>query len=609
MKKTKRLAILFLCLSLLLSGCSMQQGEQFMAELEQKWDNFMNWRLPDSWLEWLNGEDSGSSGPGSLSQAINGGSDDMPRFENMPYERPDLGKLEESCAAVLSAIEDGAGYQKLSKLLDKVYEFYYDYDTMYSLADIRSSLDQTDSYYLEEYDWCSENYYTVQQMMEEVFEACARCDQGKKLEKYYFWDGFCEEYGEDSQSHYYDEAVALMQQESALISDYRELMASPVIVVDGVEHDYYEYTENLSGAAYDEAERLYYEQYVPAAAEIFIDLVEVRCALAEELGYESYEQFAYEYTYERDYSPLEGHEYAMRVQQHIVPLYLEVVDEGLFGSVDYSYVEAQQLDEALDSATALMGGDIRNSFEIMSRYGLYDNSYSSKKLDMSYQIYLSNYEVPFLFMSPYCDESDYLTFFHEFGHYADAYTNYNAYETIDLSESFSQSMEYLSLFYTEDVLGAETVEKLKTYKLLDTLDMYVQQCSFAEFERRAYELGAENLSAEVLNRLSLELARDFGYLEEGYEDYYACSWIDIPHFFEAPFYVISYVVSNDVAMQIYALERQESGAGVDKFIEMMPRQYYGLVDSALSVGLEDPMGTERVEEIAAELRAMLQELK
>ena len=81
-----------------------------------------------------------------------------------------------------------------------------------------------------------------------------------------------------------------------------------------------------------------------------------------------------------------------------------------------------------------MGGDIKAAFDFMTKYELCDVSLNSSKAAMSFQTYLENYEAPFLFLDPYGDPEDILTFSHEFGHYVDAFVNYNASETIDMSE-------------------------------------------------------------------------------------------------------------------------------------------------------------------------------
>ena len=82
-------------------------------------------------------------------------------------------------------------------------------------------------------------------------------------------------------------------------------------------------------------------------------------------------------------------------------------------------------------------------------------------------------------------------------------------------------------------------------------------------------------------------------------------WVDITHFFEQPFYVITYPVSHDIAMQIFQLEQAEPDAGLEKFLEMLPRVSPDMIESAESAGLESPFTPGRLEKVSATMRGIL----
>ena len=201
---------------------------------------------------------------------------------------------------------------------------------------------------------------------------------------------------------------------------------------------------------------------------------------------------------------------------------------------------------------------------------------------------LRAYEVPFLFMDAGGTLNDITTFSHEFGHYLDGYLNYNADETVDLAECFSQAMELLMLTRLDDVLTEKELDSLYQIKMGDILGMYVQQGAFAEFEHVIYGAKPEELSVDFLNSAFLQAAQDYGFAEEGFEDLYSMFWMDITHFFEQPFYVITYPVSHDIAMQIFQLEQAQPGQGMEKYLEMLDRDYADMLDTALNAGLESP---------------------
>lgn len=527
------------------------------------------------------------------------------RFENIEYSRPYIAALENKVSAAEQIMADGGDLETVEAALDECYEKYYNYDTMYTVAYIRARQDVTDSFYAEELAWTEDNYPRVQQLMEELLYAAAASDKAQQLEEEYFWAGFTEDYADDSESVYREDIVALMQQEAALLGEYRALNSSPTIDTPDGEMDYYDYVADKYDDEYIDALMQYYEKYNGEFARIYIELVKVRSQMARELGYDSYEQMQYDYYFERDYTPEEAAGYVADIKEYMVPLYRAVMESDPYSSISYDLVSEKQLIGVLEQAARQVGGGIEEAFDFMYDHGFYDVRLSSTKASMSFQSYLNDYEAPFLFLNPEGDVEDILSLSHEFGHYVDAYVNYNASETIDVSECFSQGMEYLLLGYFDSAMDEETLDNIRRLKMLDTLDLYVQQASFAEFESRVYSCDPEELSAEMLNELSLELAKEYGYYDGVNEGYYAMSWSDISHFFEMPFYVISYPVSNDIAMQVYELEQADKGAGLEKYLEILDREYPGLIDTVEAGGLQSPFEPGRIEHVVDDLSARL----
>lgn len=522
-------------------------------------------------------------------------------FDRMEYIRPDMDAIAADFEEYKSLLTQGAQLSELEAALDVCYADYYTYDTMYTIADIRSCADITDEYYAGEYDFCSENYSALQQLIDDMYYASAASDKAQELEDSYFWEGFCEQYSDPDASYYNDETVRLMQRESSIISRYRALCANPTIEIDGEEVDYNEYISELfDEEEYKSAIMAYYNKYNPLMAELFIELVNTRNELADTLGFDSYEELAYVFYQERDYTPAQANEYLKDIKKYIVPLYKEVMSTDPYDSVEYSFLGEIKLYSTLRKVTQRIGGDVQDAFEFMSDYELYDISVSTKKAAMSFQTYLEDYEAPYLFLNPYGDVEDILSFAHEFGHYTDAYINYNAYETTDVAECFSQAMEYLVLSYLDGVLDEDELENLTLIKMLDTLELYAQQAAYAEFETEVYAM--DDPTVDEINELSLRVCRDYGCTTEGFEEYDAMSWIDITHYFEAPFYIITYPVSNDFAMQIYELERDDPGSGLEKYLDTIENRYDMLMDTLEAGGMESPFAQGRLQKVAQTIR-------
>jgi oligoendopeptidase F len=191
-------------------------------------------------------------------------------------------------------------------------------------------------------------------------------------------------------------------------------------------------------------------------------------------------------------------------------------------------------------------------------------------------------------MNPGMSRYDWLTFAHEFGHFCNDYASYGSYAGTDVLEVFSQGMEYLSLCY------GEPTDDLIRMKMADSLSVYVEQSAFAAFEQQMYALPAPELTVEGLYTLYDKIAQEYGFESVGYDPR---EFVTIPHFYTNPMYVISYVVSNDAAMQLYQLEQENPGAGLERFQENLDTQetyFLAFLDAA---GLENPLAPGRMEKV------------
>ena len=523
----------------------------------------------------------------------------------MHYTRPDLDKLSADVAAVEEALENGMKLKDVEELLDVCMDGYDEFSTMYSLANIYNCKDLRDEYYAAEYEWISTENSTVSQLFDEMYYACAGSALGAELEEDYFWEGFCEDYADPDDSYYNDESVALMQRESELISRYREIVADPVIEWKGEEVAFYELLEELSDYSdvqgyYDYLGALmtYYETYNEPLAEVYIDLMRVHEDMAKAMGFSTAEEMEFVFGFDRDYTPEDAAVFIDDVKTYLVPISIWAEERGLSYNITYSPLGSEELYSALHGVAENIGHGCTEAFSFMDKYELCDVEPSVYKADTSFQTYLSMYDAPFVFLNPEGTTRDLVTFVHEFGHFTDAYTNFDAAETIDLAEVYSQALEFLSLSHMDGLLPASDVNALRTGKMLDALDTFIQQASFADFESKAHAIGPDELTAEKLNELALQATKDFGYCPEGFEEFMQYFWMDITHLFEYPFYVISYPVSLDVAMQVYVLETAEAGKGLDKYFEMMPRDYDTFMETVTGNGLQSPFAAGGLASIA-----------
>lgn len=517
------------------------------------------------------------------------------RFSDMPYEHPDPAAFRTLADELHTVLRSEGGYRRTVALLDELFTRYYSASTMLAIADIRSCQDLTDAYWTAEYGECLSALTDIQQIMEDVYLACGASPYGERLEREYFGEGFLAEYGEAAESMLSENYVSLVEQENELLIAYRELVAAPTIDVNGTEVPLSDALYDVWGARdYNNLLRAYYEKYNPLLGQLYLRLMEVRKAQAKELGYGSYAEMMFDIGFDRDFDAAEGRAFIDSVKKYMLPLYQNRMDNERQSELMEGYVSEDQLYGVLETVAHGLGGEIAQAYDFMRRNELCDLAMSDVKANMSYQTYLDDYDAPFLFVKPYGDRSDVITVTHEFGHYAEAYISYGAYRSMDLAEVYSQSMQFLALEQLRGVLGEYGTADLRLLNLYDILDTLVWQSAYAEFEDRAFAM--EEPTVEKLNALMDEIGKAYGLSEE--DDGFSLSWVDITHFFEQPFYVISYPVSGICALEIYEHELA-AGSGLSDYLRLVDSEQIGIIGAAEEAGLQNPLTEARVQDIAA----------
>lgn len=485
-------------------------------------------------------------------------------FDSMQYSRPDLTSLQEALDHCVSL---SASTDSVDTLMDAVYDFYKHYDgfyTNYVLSEIHYNCDLSDTYWEEEYNYCLSQEPYAESIIEQLFYALAASALKEDLEALEFWgDGFFDDY---CSAPLIDETLlAMMEQESNLIGQY------------------YALEERYSAADYTLDDALFNEM-----AELYIQLIRVRQEMADYLEYPDYPTMAYDLYYYRDYTPEEAIDYITQIGNVLYEPYFALSSSTVWEDISYYCKEAETY-HYMRSAAHAMGDPIAEAFDFMDNNSLYDINYAPNKLDSSYEIYIWDYFSPFVFMNAYCSPMDKLTFAHEFGHFSADYACDGTYAGVDIAEVHSQAMEYLSLCYTENT------ELLTKYKLANSLCIYVEQAAYALFEHQVYHLQGDELTVENVSALYQQVGEHFGF---PVADWDPRDYVTVLHFFSDPLYVISYVVSNDIAMQFYQKELETPGAGLALYKHILTSQESYLLAFSREYGLANPLSPDRLQTVA-----------
>lgn len=493
--------------------------------------------------------------------------EEIPHFSEMTYTRPDSDAL----LAALEKCEQLANGDKetLIAAIEEYVELLSDFLTNQRLAQIHYNLDLTDEAWEEEYNFCNDSIVTIQSRQDAMLRTLAACPYREDLETDdLFGEDFFDDY--DGESLWTDTFTALMDQEQALQAEY-----------------YAVYAEITATGYIDDAG-------FNALAELYVEMVKLRQQIAKEAGYDNYSAYSYELEYNRDFTPAAAQSYIDAIAQELVPMYLEICGDDAFL---YDLFEEQDRNATfsyVETLSAATGGSIAECFNLMNEHGLFNIAMSDTKMDSSFCTFLPDYMVPYVFVNPTGTNYDALTFTHEFGHFCNVYLSEGEESSIDVAEIFSQGLEYLSLCY-----GTGGLDQLAMF---NSLCVYVEQSMFADFELAVYSIPADQLSVETLQETFGNTLKKFGMYEDPLDD---TSFVSIPHFYISAQYVISYVVSNDAALQLYQMELQNPGSGLKCYMDNLSTEEDQLLSFLQSAGLESPFSDGRITDVKETFESVL----
>ena len=495
-------------------------------------------------------------------------------FQEMEYTRPDMENFRRELERFCDDAATETDFEDLQDVIWNFYALYEEFYTNYALASIHYSKDLTDTYWEAENAFCTENSAEVDAGLDRFYRSLAKSPLRQKLEdEENFGPDFFADYEGES---IYDETFnAMLSREAALINQY------------------YALSGQSSATAYYSEE--YFSVYGTQMAAVFRDLVQLRQEMAAYAGYDSYPEFAYDFHHVRDYTVEQADAYLSQIQQQLVPLYRQL-NQSSFWDMELKESSELQTFSYVQSMAHNMGGVIEDAFDAMADAGLYDVSYGENKMDSSFEVYLYTYQAPYVFVNPTMTEYDKLTFAHEFGHFCNDYASYGSGAGVDVAEIFSQGLEYLSLCYTEDT---GNLEKLRMASCLST---YVEQSAYASFERQVYSLTGEQLTVENIQALYQTVGTAYGFDSWVWD---SRDYVCVSHLFTSPMYVVSYVVSNDAALQLYQMEKAEKGTGLACYTSNLTTMEAYFLSFLKSAGLESPFAPGRLEEVRKTLEAVL----
>ena len=466
------------------------------------------------------------------------------------------------------------------RLYDSLYDRFALVNTMSSITYIRNSIDVTDPYWADEMVYCDT---LNQQMRDALADACHQVMDGP------CGDALAQRVGESAARYFREYApktereLELAARETELITQYNAKMAA----LDQVVFPYQDQdwtlerlraeAQTLDRATYND---IYYGIFDAAArdvGEVFRELVSVRTEMARLRGYEDYNHYAYEELYDRSYTP-EQAQVLLDQAQIICREFLG----GLAGSPVSSRPvtclfpldDQEQMLDVLHRYVGQVDPVFDESWQRLADYGLCDIAAGPSRASGAFTIELPSFgDSAFIYGSRTGSASALETLFHEFGHFTAITlcpdTNLAAGgNCTDLAEIHSTGLELLSMQFYDELYG-EDADTARFNTLSSALSIVTGQSFYAQFEAAVY--AQPDMTLEQIGLTYDQLLEDYGYGAAGRPNQ---TWIQVPHFFSSPDYIVSYVAAAMASLQIWAAAEDDWRAGADIYMGILRAGFY-----------------------------------
>ena len=528
-------------------------------------------------------------------------------FSDVQYNRPDVEAVAKSIKDVAAQIQGGALFQDGLALIKSVEGGCNDVNTMHTLAEINYMRNSIDEFWSAEYDYMSASYPTFSKALEDLFVACAQSDDRERYEDEYFGYSLLEYI---DGGVYNERIISLMQTEASLEARYMEISESTVtfnykgitgtidVILEEIAQTYGIETREYATAE-EECYALLYNTLMESRRPIFLELVKTRRLIADEMGLDSYTDYAYsamgyDYTREDMLSLLSS------MKDTVYPVYLTLYVRA-FRS--YFYNKAPKESRYPITVNNLyklygeLGGSTAEAYSYMLDCGLYDIGIADTgRYGGAFCAYIEDIDAPFLFMTVSDNITDYLTLSHEYGHFLDCYINGGTNPSLDLSEVSSQTMELLTVQKLSGILPKEDVRFLEYYQMYSSLDVLLTQGLFSAFEHLVYELEYDEINEKNLNNAVMK-ASEMIFGKAFYNDF---GDMLIQHTVVYPHYVQSYCTSQITSLEIFFKENEKRGLAMDIYIDLLTRDsdsYLTFQEELAALGLSSPFDKKTLKQI------------
>lgn len=487
-------------------------------------------------------------------------------FPEMQYSRPDVDGIVTELNVLAETVRLQSDADAAVRAVDQANSIYDDFETEIVLAMIHSSIDRSDAYWQTEYAFCTDAAPRINQALTAVSVALQESPAGQEA-------------GLEPVDNLFDATgvMDLISEQSRLINQYQTLLATLTASSEGE-------TFTVSQATTASRYAAWLDQNAQTLGEVYMSLLRVRQQIAQAVGYQNFIEYSFDvrgsgFTVEMVQELLD------RIARMLVP-----VDTAVRDNIETPTLELSEtvMMQAMHNWMPRLDSDFDSSLNIMENYQLYDFSNGATKDPTALTTYIPSYDAPFMLVSYDGSYNSLKDVLHEFGHF----NNYaldpgSVTASPDIGEVFSTGLALLCSDFFEESFGTDMGSSMQKKMLADSLSTFTYQSYFVGFELAAYSLAPEQMTYENLCRISEEQWYRFGMPNSSIA---STDWTSTTHIVESPFYVLSYILATDAALQIWEQSIDDVDGAVDTYFTLMNNSASGMdfMSNIADAGLYSP---------------------
>ena len=556
------------------------------------------------------------------------------KFSEMPYERVEFDKVKEEFLAIMEASKAAKSGEEQFEIHKKYYALTNRVTSMMTIAHIRHDGYTEDEFYKAEQEYYDQVSPELQNLIvaysKSLYESPYRAYLEEKIGPVAFKNI------ELSLKSFDEKLIPLMQEENALTTEYKNLLASAKIEWEGEILNLSLMKKHMNSQDRDTRKRAwekhtnFFVENAEKFDELYDKLVKNRTAQAKELGYENYIELGYYRMQRNCYDKDMVKCFRDQVKKYLVPFAEKLHDRRRqrLGLDKLAYYDAgmffnngnpapigtpEDILAAGQKMYAELSAETKEFFDFMMENELFDVLGRKNKRAGGYMTYIPDYKSPFIFANFNATAGDVDVITHECGHAFQGFLSAqdpiqeHSDITMETAEIHSMSMEFFTEPWMELFFGERTKDYLDMH-LEDAVMFIPYGCMVDEFQHEVYAhpemTPAER--KEVWSRLEKEYKPHIDYtgnafLEEG------GYWQRQHHIYSLPFYYIDYCIAQSCALQYKTRmdeDYKEAWASYLKLCRLSASDFF--TNMVKEVGLKNPLEDGCLEDVVKKMEAKLQ---